>query len=65
MPTGNGEVYFVDAETEVDGKWQLAIARGHDGPVKSVAWRRDGSYLVSGGSDSTIVLWRVQHAATD
>ncbi len=27
LPTGNGEVYFVDAEGEVGGKWQLAIAR--------------------------------------
>jgi len=59
VPSGNGAIYFVDAAAEVDGDWQLAIARGHDGAVKSVAWRRDGSHLVSGGSDSTVVLWQV------
>jgi WD40 repeat protein len=59
VPTGNGEIYFVDAEADVAGKWQIAIAEGHDGSVKSVAWQRDGSHLVSGGSDSTVILRRV------
>lgn len=60
LPTGTGSIYFVDAGAEVDGDWRLAIASGHDGAVKSVAWRRDGSHLVSGGEDSTVVLWKVE-----
>lgn len=59
VPTGDGKIYFVDADASVDGEWKLAVANGHDGPVKSVSWRRDGRQLVSGGSDSTIVLWDV------
>ena len=59
VPTGDGEIYFVDADASTDGEWKLAVANGHDGPVKSVSWRRDGRQLVSGGSDSTIVLWDV------
>lgn len=64
VPTGAGEIYFVDAEAQVDGQWQLAIAKGHDGAIASVAWQRDGSHLVSGGSDSTILLWKVRRTAT-
>ena len=59
VPTGDGEIYFVDANASTDGEWKLAITKGHDGPVKAVSWRRDGRQLVSGGSDSTIVLWDV------
>lgn len=65
VPTGAGEIYFVDAEAQVDGQWQLAIAKGHDGAIASVAWQRDGSHLVSGGSDSTILLWKIDRVAAD
>lgn len=58
-PTGTGEIYFVNAEASVDGNWKLAIAKGHDGPVKSVSWRRNGKQLISGGGDSTVVVWEV------
>ena len=60
VSTGSGEIHFVDVDAGVNGKWQRAIARGHDGAVKSVAWQRDGTHLVSGGSDSTIILWRLE-----
>ena len=59
VPTGDGKIYFVDADASVEGEWKLTVVKGHDGPVKSVSWRRDGRQLVSGGSDSTIVLWDV------
>lgn len=59
VPTGDGAVYFVDAEAKVDENWLLAVAQGHDGPVKSVRWRGDGTQIVSGGSDSTIIVWQV------
>lgn len=63
VPTGTGEVYFVDVDAEVDGDWKRAIVKGHEGAVKSVAWQRDGSHLVSGGEDSAVILWRVLPAA--
>ncbi len=57
IPTAEGEIVFIDVESEDDTP--LATVKGHDGPVNSVAWRRDGEFLVSGGNDSTIVLWEV------
>jgi WD40 repeat protein len=57
VPTAAGSISFFDVESASDKP--LAEVKGHDGPVHSVAWRRDGQYLVSGGIDSTIVLWQV------
>ena len=57
VPRSDGAVVFLDVASEQDP--QVAIATGHTGPVHSVSWRRDGEFLVSGGSDSTVVLWKV------
>ncbi len=35
------------------------VLTGHDGPVQSVAFSRDGTTLVSGGVDGTVRVWRL------
>jgi len=57
VPTVEGSIVFLDVEAKADTP--IAIVKGHDGPVNAVAWRRDGKCLVSGGNDSTIVVWRI------
>ncbi len=42
------------------GRWFWPLAEGHTGSVKSLAFNRDGTRLVSGGLDGTILLWDVQ-----
>jgi WD40 repeat protein len=32
--------------------------RGHTGPVYTVSWSPDGTYLVSGGHDATLRIWK-------
>ena len=39
---------------------QTAVLSGHTGPVKSLAFSLDGTFLVSGSSDGTVKLWDVQ-----
>ena len=36
---------------------QLALLRGHEGGVGSLAFSRDGRFLVSGSSDKTVKVW--------
>jgi WD40 repeat protein len=36
---------------------ELMQLQGHDGPVNSVAFSRDGSKIISGSSDKTIRVW--------
>ena len=38
----------------------LTINVGHSGDILSVAFSRDGKYIVSGGQDKTIKLWEFQ-----
>ncbi len=59
VPRSDGAIVFLDIAAEDDP--QIAIATGHTGPVHSVSWRRDGKYLVSGGSHSTVVLWQIDN----
>jgi WD40 repeat protein len=58
VPTAAGSILFFDVDAATDKP--LAEVKGHNDAVNSVAWRRDGQYLVSAGNDSTIVLWKVQ-----
>lgn len=32
---------------------------GHDGPVTGVMWSSDGRYIISGGWDGKVLMWRV------
>src|SRR5262249_51884046 len=54
-----GEIPVLDLGT---GK-ELRRLRGHSGPVCSLAFSRDGKVLVSGGCDSTVVVWGVPDRA--
>ncbi len=58
VPTTEGSILIFDVEA--DANTPLAKVKGHDGPVHSISWRRDGRFVVSGGNDSTIILWRVK-----
>lgn len=42
---------------------QLAVLTGHDGAVTSLAFNSDGSCLVSGSSDRTARIWRIDASA--
>jgi WD40 repeat protein len=50
-----GEIPLLDLAT---GK-ELRRLRGHSGPVCSLAFSLDGKVLVSGGCDSTVLVWGV------
>ena len=51
-----GDITILDALTGS----QTAILAGHMGPVFSLTYSSDGTFLVSGGYDRTIKLWDVQ-----
>ena len=36
----------------------LYTVHGHQGPVNSVAFSRDGDYICSGGNDTTLMVWK-------
>jgi WD40 repeat protein len=36
---------------------EVATLRGHEGPIRSVAFSPDGTRVVSGSDDQTIKLW--------
>jgi len=38
----------------------LRTLEGHSGPVNSVSFSPDGSWLASGSWDGTVKLWRVE-----
>jgi WD40 repeat protein len=40
----------------------IAVFRGHQGNA-SVAFAPDGTYLVSGGGDSTLLVWDLKRLA--
>jgi WD40 repeat protein len=56
-----GAVHLWDAETGA----RLVKLTGHDGPVRCVAWQRNGERLVSGGVDSTVIVWDVKRVLDD
>ncbi len=45
------------------GTAQLAVLRGHEGPVKSIAYSPDGQRIVSGSSDKMVRVWDVLSGA--
>jgi WD40 repeat protein len=49
-----------DAE---NGVVLLGPLKGHSGPVRSVAFSKDGRYIVSGGEDNTILVWDAETGA--
>ena len=48
-------VYVWDYET----KEEVAVKKGHHGPVHFVAWDTTGSSFASGADDATLRLWKV------
>ena len=58
VPTAEGSIFFFDVDAADDTP--QATVKVHDGPVNSIAWRHDGQFVISGGNDSTIVLWQVK-----
>jgi len=52
---GDGAVRLWDTETGEE----LASFSGHEGPVKSVAFFKDGKTLVSSGQDCTMRCWKM------
>lgn len=62
------------ASAGIDGRvhlWNPATGQhqssavGHDGRIRCLAWRRDGSVLVSGGEDATIIVWDANKLVKD
>ncbi len=52
-------LYLRLPRTSLNGGWETATFRGHDGPVTSVSLSRDGRYGLSGGADRTLRLWEM------
>lgn len=42
---------------------QLAVLRGHEGPVRGVVWSPDGRLLATSSSDRTVRMWDVERRA--
>ena len=55
---GNVVVWDVAAERE------LAVLKGHTDEVESVAFSRDGNFVVSGSEDGSARVWEVEKART-
>ena len=53
----DGHLYLFDRRTS---RSPSASIRGHAGAINALAFSRDGSRLVSGGDDRTVMLWRTQ-----
>jgi len=43
--------------------WQVRTLRGHSEEVNSVAFSRDGKWIVSGSSDADVKIWDVATGA--
>lgn len=46
----------------LDGAKTLETATGHCAPVTCLALSSDNNYLVTGSSDTTVILWRMHQA---
>ena len=63
---GDGEAAAEDATETADAAArlrQIAVLRGHSGPVYSLAFSRDDHYVISGSQDGTARLWGVLQRA--
>jgi hypothetical protein len=45
---------------DVAGASQVALFEGHNGPVESLCFCRDGMLALSGGRDKTVRLWKIK-----
>lgn len=51
--------------------WNIAAGlcvltlRGHSSPVKSVGISADGRYVVSGGSNGVVIVWKIDGGVVD
>ena len=43
--------------------WQVRVLRGHSDDVRSVAFSRDGKWVVSGSDDHLVKIWDVATGA--
>ena len=46
-------------------RMSCAVLRGHEGPIHSVAITEDGRFVLSGSSDRTVRVWRVNTTCND
>jgi len=53
---GSGEIVTIDTVTGIC----ISILLGHTGSVASLAFSSDGTYLISGSCDKTVILWDIQ-----
>ena len=61
-PQTQGEETTAEAAAEQTAR-ELAVLRGHSGPVYGIAFSRDDLYFVSGSQDGTARLWGVLQRA--
>ncbi|KAF9882978.1 hypothetical protein FE257_004363 [Aspergillus nanangensis] len=45
--------------TEGEKNWTPRRLHWHRDPVSAVRWSRDGNYIISGGSETVLVLWQL------